>query len=260
MTNIALLGDIYSSNNINKEMSVEVKNITPRQVVRNLDKIRIAHTIQPIICANSSYAYGFEAFSQLFINNFKLQIGIEDVLTSNLSDDELLSLDRKLMRSALKIQSAKIKGYRFINISSEAHFVSLDPDEILSQSSQVVLELTEHFPISNWDQVWHQVEVMKSKGIRIAIDDFGSGHGNYQMLFELSPHYVKLDKFFIKHAIPERASRNIDMLKSLVDTIHHAGAKVICEGVETEEHLDFFLSADVDYCQGYYFGKPVAVG
>ena len=251
---------VYIDEKIKREVPDAIQGMTIDQVVKNIDRLRIGHAVQPIIATQNSSVYGYETFSRLFYNNYQIPVGVEELLQSGLDKDILHKLDKKLMDSAMNVSLPRMDAYRFINVSSETNFMNLVVDNFNGQPGRYVIELTEHFPINHWDQVSTKAKEIRSWGVKIAIDDFGAGHGNYQMLFELKPDFVKLDKFFTRHATEGNVEQHRITLKNLVETIHSTGAAVVIEGVETFEQLDFFLSIGVDYCQGFYLGRPALVG
>lgn len=100
------------------------------------------------------------------------------------------------------------------------------------------------------------VEYYRRLGCLVAIDDFGSGHSNFERIWELAPDIVKLDRSMIVRAASRRNVRRI--LPNLVSLLHEAGCLVLMEGVETETEALICMDADVDFVQGYYFARPAA--
>lgn len=92
-------------------------------------------------------------------------------------------------------------------------------------------------------------------GFKLALDDFGTGYGNLQRLISLPFDYVKFDNYTTARICSEEKLRNL--FPKLINMIRSMDAKIVCEGVETKEQLDFLVSLTVDYIQGYYFSTPV---
>jgi EAL domain-containing protein (putative c-di-GMP-specific phosphodiesterase class I) len=223
---------------------------------RRIEIARFTHTYQPIIYASSDDVYGYEIFSAA--------IDVEgnrvppDQLLSGIADDlYLCELDQRMMHSASQVRAPDvIQHKRFVNISSEINFIALTPD-MFADPAHTVIELTEHFPILNWMALRERTEQLAEHGIEIAIDDFGAGHGNLQMLLELSPTYVKMDKYFAHHLESYQCMRKqMSFLRDMVESIQSFGAKVICEGVETEQCMDAVRELGADFAQGYYIARP----
>lgn len=96
---------------------------------------------------------------------------------------------------------------------------------------------------------------MQSYGIKILLDDYGSGMSSLSMLEDFNFDIIKLDLGFIrKIGINEKAE---SIIITTIGLAHMIGATVTAEGVETKEQLDFLKSYDCDYIQGYYFYKPM---
>ncbi len=101
-----------------------------------------------------------------------------------------------------------------------------------------------------------QLSALKEMGVKVAIDDFGSGYSNLSELGDLPIHVLKLDKEFLWRAAQNEKIHSI--IVSVIDMSHKIGLKVICEGVETQAHVDFLYQVGCDYAQGYFYSKPVA--
>jgi len=100
-------------------------------------------------------------------------------------------------------------------------------------------------------------EYYKELGCLVAIDDFGAGHSNFERIWHIQPHIVKLDRSIITQAAASRTVRRI--IPNLVNLIHEAGSMVLMEGIETEEEAMIALDSDIDFVQGFYFAKPSAI-
>ncbi|PXX50987.1 EAL domain-containing protein [Aquitalea magnusonii] len=99
------------------------------------------------------------------------------------------------------------------------------------QAQQVVLEIVES-EIADLQLLDAAIHSYKRKGFRIAIDDFGAGHSNFDRLWQLTPDLVKLDRSLLTQpALNERARM---VFPKLIDIIHDLGGQVVCEGIETE--------------------------
>lgn len=122
--------------------------------------------------------------------------------------------------------------------------------------SRVVLEITESSLIY-WDEtVVERMEFMLNSGIRLAIDDFGSGYSSLSQLLDLPVQIVKLDKKFVDPIVNQKASRAI--VKTVVELARGLGLDVVAEGVETAEQAEVLRELGCGFAQGYFFGRPVA--
>jgi len=94
-------------------------------------------------------------------------------------------------------------------------------------------------------------------GVKIYIDDFGTGYSSFNYLKTFRLDGVKIDQSFVRNIAnnPENASITSAMIK----VAQQLNLEVIAEGVETREELDFLLSLNCPYIQGYYFAKPCLI-
>lgn len=118
---------------------------------------------------------------------------------------------------------------------------------------RVVIEILEG-QIEDEGLLAEAVSYYKDMGCLIAIDDFGAGHSNFDRIWRIAPHIVKLDRSTILQASQNPKVRRV--IPSLVGLIHEAGSLALMEGIETEEQALIAMDAGVDLVQGYYFGRP----
>lgn len=121
---------------------------------------------------------------------------------------------------------------------------------------QVVLEVLEA-RIEDGGRLQEAVQAYRQRGYRVAIDDFGCQHSNFDRLWQLTPDIVKLDRSLLVHAeINSRARR---ILPRLVEIVHELGALVVCEGIENPAQHELVRDAGADMVQGFFYGRPDAV-
>ena len=98
------------------------------------------------------------------------------------------------------------------------------------------------------------VKKAKSYGIRIAIDDFGSGFSNFTHIVKMNPDYLKIDGSIIKDVVSN--SKSQAMLKAIVNFASELGLKTIAEFIHNEETYNYCKEHGVDSFQGFYLGEP----
>jgi diguanylate cyclase len=98
------------------------------------------------------------------------------------------------------------------------------------------------------------LEALKQRGIRLLMDDFGTGHSSLSNLRRLPLHAVKIDRSFVADLPGERRARGI--VTAIIAMAHQLGLEVIAEGVETEEQLAFLKAEGCDCAQGFLLGRP----
>lgn len=117
-------------------------------------------------------------------------------------------------------------------------------------------EITEGSAINFSDKLIENILVLKEIGVKVSIDDFGSGFSNLGYFNKMPIDYVKTDKVLSKNINKdENANR---LIKNLILMFHELGYGVVCEGVETEDQLEFLQKTGIDYLQGYHISKPLS--
>lgn len=96
---------------------------------------------------------------------------------------------------------------------------------------------------------------LRGMGVKLLVDDFGSGLSSFSMMSDFEFDVMKLDMGFV-HKLGT-SKKNNSILISMIELAHRMDMKVVAEGVETEEQLDFLRRYGCDFIQGYYFSKPL---
>lgn len=123
---------------------------------------------------------------------------------------------------------------------------------------RVVIELTEHLPIADYQAMRQAMDHYREMGFRVALDDLGAGHSSLRHWAELRPDMVKLDRHFVAGIDSSPDKR--EFLRSLLDVARSLGCELIAEGVETaeEQRCLWELDRGLVLLQGYYFARPCA--
>ncbi len=121
--------------------------------------------------------------------------------------------------------------------------------------SQLVLELTERQPIDNLIETRRLIATLQGMGVRMAIDDVGTGHSGLSYILKLGVDIIKIDKMFIDAIGIERSSTTI--IETLIDLAHNMRMEVIAEGVENFEQVVCLRERGVRAAQGFVFAPPL---
>ncbi len=122
------------------------------------------------------------------------------------------------------------------------------------QPSRLVLELTEHTGVDDYDELLSALGPLRAVGVRIAIDDAGAGHANLRHILNVRPDIVKLDLTLTRGIDHDPARRAL--AAALVRFRADIGAMLVAEGIETEGELLTLRSLEVGHGQGYFLGRP----
>ncbi|HEY6022717.1 MAG TPA: EAL domain-containing protein [Pseudolabrys sp.] len=121
--------------------------------------------------------------------------------------------------------------------------------------SQVVLEVTERDPIENFTETRQIIAALQGLGVRIAIDDVGTGHSGLSYMLKLGVDIIKIDKMFVDAIGTDRNSTTI--VETLVDLARNMRMDVVAEGVENFEQVMHLRTLGVRLAQGYVFAPPL---
>lgn len=116
------------------------------------------------------------------------------------------------------------------------------------------LEVTESIFIDPFDSIVEKLQNLRNTGVKISLDDFGTGFSSLNYLTRLPLDSVKIDKSFvqnIKYGTVER-----EMIQSIISLAHHLNLEIIAEGVEEKEQLQYLIDGKCDYCQGFLLFMP----
>ncbi|MES0879214.1 EAL domain-containing protein [Roseibium sp. SCP14] len=120
---------------------------------------------------------------------------------------------------------------------------------------QIVVEVTERHPLEDMELARKIIAELQALGVRVALDDVGTGHGGMAYLQKLGVDIIKIDKMFIDSISSDDSSTTI--VDSMVELADNLGMGIIAEGVEQEEQIERLLELGVTAAQGYYFAKPM---
>ena len=121
----------------------------------------------------------------------------------------------------------------------------------------IEVEITESIFILDMKDLITKLKALKNLGIQISLDDFTAGHSTAGLLPLLPMDVVKFDKSLLD-SLEVNKSKGKIVYKNLTSLIKDLNFKIVSEGVETKEQLEFLKFLGVDYAQGYYFSKPIS--
>lgn len=122
-------------------------------------------------------------------------------------------------------------------------------------TNKIELEITEGIVLSDANEAGSMLTTLHQLGFKLSLDDFGTGYSALSYLNQYHFDYLKIDRSFITNLLKN------DKDKALIDAIvamaHKLNLKVIAEGVENVEELDYLQSQNCDFIQGFYFSRPL---
>ena len=250
---------IYSSRLVD-----EMKRAT--QLEQALRRATIAEEVdvhfQPIVDLRDGHPVGFEALArwkdeelgfvspEIFIPLAE-ERGFIDALSETLLKKAALAA-RNWPRDkflSFNLSSAQlVKPQTDSRIGAILEQVGLDPQRL-------EMEITETAMMADPKAAYAIVDGLRAAGVRISLDDFGTGQSSLGRLREIAPDKVKIDRSFVSEITRDRPSEHI--IKAIVALCDGLDMEVVAEGIETREQAAKLLALGCYAGQGYLYGKPV---
>ena len=207
--------------------------------------------LQPIVDLATGTRVGAEALSR-FPAEWGLTPDVVFAEAHSVGMGHALEL-QALARAAEHLD--RVGGYIALNVSPAT---VLTPECAgllgLLPLDRVVLELTEHDAVEDYDRLSAALAPFRAAGLRLAIDDVGAGFSSLRHIVVTAPDVIKLDRSIAAGVATDRVLATL--VGSLVTFAHGAGATVVAEGVETAEDATALRALGVDSGQGWRFGRP----
>lgn len=182
----------------------------------------------------------------------------------------IVNIDFFVLEETCKIlkETLDYEAQSVIPISVNISRVTLFQDGFTSRLMNIVdqyniphqyleIEITETVFVFDTQPVLQILNQVRFLGFKISMDDFGSGYSSLKMLKDLPIDVIKIDRAFLQEGLSQERSYSI--IKCVVEMAHSLNMKVVCEGVETIEHVHFLKDVDCAIGQGFYFSKPIPI-
>jgi len=224
-----------------------------------LNNDQIYPLFQPIINNHTGEVEKYEALARLqvadqihFPNQFlqAAQVsGLMPNLTYTIVNKSLKMMQDNHYEVSINIGDEDLASDTFVDylLNRTKHY-NIDP-------SRIVIELLESISINESLTIFDALKELKSKGFKIAIDDFGTEKSNFSRLVDMEIDYLKIDGKFIKDLDTNPKSQKIT--EAIATLAKNLGIASIAEFVHSESIYRYIQEYGIDYSQGYYFGEPV---
>lgn len=150
---------------------------------------------------------------------------------------------------SVNVSAVQLKELEFVESILSALERSSFPPELLH------LEITESTAMENITDTVGKIERLRSHGVQFAIDDFGTGYSSLSYLNRLQASVLKIDHSFIREL--EKSRNAAAIVTSVISLGKSLEMKIVAEGVETEEQLEFLRGRACTIIQGYLFARPI---
>jgi EAL domain-containing protein (putative c-di-GMP-specific phosphodiesterase class I) len=212
----------------------------------------------PIVVATTGDVFGYEALARGVMRSMRSpEVMFEIAAQANL----VWELSRLCRARAVEDMAHRFRDGELLFINIDPHDFG-DPefnvDDLgVDDPRRVVIEITERTAIKDYPKFRNRLNVFREAGFRFAVDDAGSGYAGLGSIANLEPDFIKLDISLI-NCIHENFIKQ-NLVETMVGFANEQGAKVIAEGVESEEEYDSVKSLGVHLVQGFYLHLSRAV-
>lgn len=214
-----------------------------------------AIALQPIVELASGATVGFEALARFpQYGSLTTVAWFEEAMLVGLGPD----LEAAALRAGLgRLDALPPDAYLSLNVSPGT-LVAIEADRVLDgfPADRLVVEITEHTPISDYRPVLRSAERLRERGLRLAIDDAGAGFASMRHVIDLRPDLIKLDMGLVRGI--DRDPLRQALTASLVAFAATTDSPLVAEGVESVHELGVLARLGVEYGQGFLFGRPDA--
>ena len=255
----------YSEENISKVRYMSNMALAlSHDVLHGMKNFRVV--VQPVVSTQTGKIVGGE---MLLRWRFRDRDVSPDVFVTMLEKDNMINIVgrwvfEQAVCTCMRLVSYSPDFYLTFNVSLQQMTDETFPDymeEVLSKykvdGSRLAAEMTESCIDEQPEKLIHFVETCSRLGIRIALDDFGSGYSSMRMLLQYPTSIVKLDRSLLGEMTESVDKMNF--ICSIVYACHRFGKKVCMEGVETAEQDALIRESGCDMIQGYYHYYPLEI-
>ena len=274
--NALLACDMLGEENENKivffDVEMNKRRMWERKVEDDMDKALAHHEfqvyLQPKISASEETLAGAEALVR-WIHPKEGFIPPNKFIPIFERNGFILKLDDYMLEEIAKQQASWIaEGRKIVPISvniSRAHFAKEDLAEHICRivdkyqvPHQVIeLELTESAFFDDKEILLQTVKKLREAGFIVSMDDFGAGYSSLNSLKELQLDVLKLDADFFRGT--DTQERGMLIVSEVIDMAKKLNMKIVAEGIESRDQVDFLVEQECDLIQGYYFAKPMPI-
>jgi EAL domain-containing protein (putative c-di-GMP-specific phosphodiesterase class I) len=223
---------------------------------RHSGGVRLQMVYQPILDLQSGRVLGAEALARFGTEPQRspAQWFVEAAEAGLAIQLELAAIRRAAAGLAL------LPPATFLSVNASAETVrSPALLDLLDQlpAPRIVIELTEHEPVADYNELVPAVNRLRERGVRLAVDDAGAGFTSLQQILRLAPDVIKLDRAFIEGLADDPVRRALTT--ALLTFATDIGATLVAEGVATARELEALRALGVRHGQGRFLGEPMAL-
>lgn len=239
------------------QRDIKSKRVVEEKMQRLSEVIKGDHmsvVYQPIYGIKTQSVAGFECLARFATTPYRTP----DVWFKEAAEIDLgAELERCAVALALQgLTRLPDHVYLAVNMSPETALSSGFPRMFQGvDPARVVLEITEHAQVDDYAVLNSALAPLRNRGMRLAVDDAGSGYSSLQHILQLRPDVIKLDISLTRNVDTDLSRRAL--AAAFISFARATGSKIVAEGVETASELAALTSLGIHMAQGYFLGKPM---
>jgi diguanylate cyclase (GGDEF)-like protein len=230
---------------------------------RAVDEGAFTLSYQPIVALATGETVGFEALVR-WVHPTRGLVAPSEFITVAEETGQIEAIGDLVLRTAVAeaLGWSSSTAYVSVNVSPRQlrrPGFAARVDEVLTASGlapqRLILELTETVLTRGSDHVWAELSTLREMGVRLAIDDFGSGFSSLSYLEQTPISIIKMDKSFVDSLVPSDRQRTV--VEGIVSMARNLDLLVVAEGIETTDERDLLAELGCPYGQGYLYSPPL---
>ena len=217
------------------------------------DPTLVSIAFQPIIDLATDQVTAVEALARFDVSPYRTpDLWFQEAHQVHLGIDlELLAIARAIDQLPMLPESVDLTINAGPEVAMSARFI----DALVHlPARRIILELTEHDRFDDYPGLVGSLGELRRRGIRLAIDDTGSGYSSLTHILKLAPDFIKLDRDLVSGIDVDPVRRAL--ATSLVMFAADTGARIIAEGVERADEIHVLRDLGVSFAQGYFLARP----
>jgi EAL domain-containing protein (putative c-di-GMP-specific phosphodiesterase class I) len=228
-----------------------------RRIARLIDGDGLNIALQPIVDLDSRRVVGAEALAR-FADEHGNKLPTEDTFLDAHALGMGVELELAVIDLALRCEGRLPQGmYLALNVSP-ALLADGELETMIARGDHedrpLVVELTEHQAVEDYAELGEALERLRQQGVRVAVDDVGSGFASFRHVTRVNPEILKLDRSLVC-GIDEDPVRQ-SLASAIVSFARDVGAVVVSEGIESENEMSCLMDLAIGCGQGFYLGRP----
>jgi EAL domain-containing protein (putative c-di-GMP-specific phosphodiesterase class I) len=228
-----------------------------RRIARLIDGEGLNVALQPIVDLDSRRVVGAEALAR-FTDDRDNRMPTEETFLDAHALGMGVELELAIIELALRCEERLPEGlYLALNVSP-ALLATGDLEDLIARGHHdvrpIVVELTEHQAVEDYGELSQALERLRDQGVRVAVDDVGSGFASFRHVTRVNPEILKLDRSLVC-GIDEDPVRQ-SLASAIVAFARDVGAIVVSEGIESENELSCLMDLAVGCGLGFYLARP----